>query len=484
MVFNSLNFALFLGVVYGLFLIIPARLKCPFLIAASYLFYSFTSYKACGVLALVSLFCFWGGKAIRKLEGQPRRQLARLLSIIAALTAVLIYFKYIPFVLGCLEQFSKDLGAGRVNLAAIFIPVGVSYYIFQGIGYLIDVYWGKAKEDNLAVFLLYMSFFPKVMMGPIERGERLLPQIKHLEHFRFNYDRFREGLLLFAWGLFRKLVVAERLALYVNEVYAHPTEHPGAPVAAAMFFFAFQLYSDFSGYTDMALGVGKLFGLELTQNFDRPFYATNIQDYWRRWHISFTAWIGEYIFTPLRMALRRYGKAGLVLCLFITFILVGAWHGTGWAFIMFGAIHGFYMTVSTFTLRARDVYWKKQNQLGSLWLTYSRRLVTFSMVVLSLVFFRSATVGDGFVMLANLFHRGSLQLGLKQGLEGPELLIAIGMIVVMELVEKTVHTGPPPFSELIGRPTWLRWATYLTLLLGILCFGVFTNPQRFIYFAF
>ena len=252
MVFNSLSFAVFLGVVYGGFLLIPVRFKCHFLIAASYAFYSFTSYKACAVLAAISLLCYWGGHWLHAAEGRPRKQLFRLFSIITVLAGVLVYFKSVPFILEHLRAFAAGVKSGQLNLALLFIPVGISYYIFQGIGYLIDVYWGKPKEKNLVAFLLFMCFFPKLMMGPIERGERLLPQIKRLGHFRFDYDRFRQGLLLFCWGLFKKLVVAERLALYVNEVYDRPTEHPGVPVAAAFVFFAFQLFADFSGYTDMA----------------------------------------------------------------------------------------------------------------------------------------------------------------------------------------------------------------------------------------
>ncbi len=484
MVFNSLNFALFLGVAYGLFLIIPARFKCHFLIVASYVFYGFTSPKACVILALVSALCFVGGHLIRKQEGQPRKQLFYLLSIIALLVALLVYFKYFAFVWEYFNRFATGLKSGNVNMVAFFVPVGISYYIFQGIGYLIDVYWGKAKAASFVNFLLFMSFFPKVMMGPIERGEKLLPQIEQLERFRFDYDRFRQGLLLFGWGLFKKLVVAERLALYVNEVYAHPADYPGVPVAAATVFFAFQLYSDFSGYTDMALGVGKLFGLELTQNFNRPFYATNIQDFWRRWHISLTSWITDYIFLPLRMSLRSLGKLGLVLCLFTAFILVGAWHGIGWTFIVFGALHGLYMVISTFTLRARDSFWKKRNQLDTFWLLAVQRLVTFGLVVSTLVFFRAASVTEAFAVFGNLFRRGSLHLGLKHGLDGPELMIAIIMIVFMEVTEKLIRAAPSPFSGLIVRPLWQRWAAYLALLLVILCFGVFANPQRFIYFAF
>jgi D-alanyl-lipoteichoic acid acyltransferase DltB (MBOAT superfamily) len=484
MVFNSLSFALFLGAVYGLFLVIPARFKGYFLTAASYVFYSFTSYQACAVLAAISLLCYWGGYVIRAAEGQPRKQLFRLFSIIAALITVLIYFKFIPFLLDHLDQFTAGLKSGNVILALVFVPVGISYYLFQGIGYLIDVYWGKPKEEKLGDFLLFMSFFPKVMMGPIERGEKLLPQIKQLGNFRFDPDRFQVGLLLFFWGLFKKLVVAERLALYVNDVYRSPAEYSMVPVIGAMICFAFQLYSDFSGYTDMALGVGKLFGLELTQNFNRPFYATHIQDFWRRWHVSFTSWIADYFFTPLRMNLRSFGKPGLVFCLFATFILVGAWHGTGWTFIIFGVIHGSYVTVSTFTLRARDAYWKQRNQLEAFWLVCFRRVVTFGLVVFSLVFFRANTVADALGLLGSLFRRGAACVGLQQGLASSQLMIAVAVIVFMEITEKVIRAGPSPFSALLTRPAWQRWAAYSALLLAILCFGVFTGPKRFIYFAF
>ena len=484
MVFNSLSFALFASAVYCLFLIIPPRLRCGFLLAASYVFYSFVSLTSCAVLAAISLICFFGGKIIHKHESNPRKQLFLLWLLIAILAALLIYFKYFGLVLEQLRHFFTSLKSGRLDFLALVAPIGISFYIFQGIGYLVDVYWGKRKEDNLADFLLFMSFFPKVMLGPIERSDKLLPQIKQLNAFKFNYDQFREALLLFAWGLFKKLVVADRLSLYVNEVYSQPAENSGVRIAVATVFFAFQLLSDFSGYTDMALGLGKLFGIKLTQNFERPYYATNIQDFWRRWHISFTSWIADYVFTPLRMNLRSLGKPGLAICLFATFLLVGAWHGTGWTFIIFGLIHGVYMTVSTFTLRAKDSFWKKQNLLGKFWFTCARQLVTFGLVLFTLVFFRATSVTHALDVLKNLFRHGSFNIGLRHGLDGPELLIAIAMIGFMEITEKLLRSDATPFSRLIARPLWLRWPAYLTLLLAILCFGIFTNPQRFIYFAF
>ncbi len=484
MLFNSLSFALFLGAVYCLFLVIPSRFKKLFLIGASYLFYGFASYRAGAVLAVVSLLCYWGGHLIRKTEARPRRQLFCLFSLLAFLTLVLTYFKYVTFVAEQLHQFAAGLKSGRPDFFLFFVPVGISYYIFQGIGYLVDVYWGKAKEERLENFLLFMAFFPKVMMGPIERGEKLLPQIEQLGSFRFDYDRFREGLLLFFWGLFKKLVVAERLALYVNDIYRSPADNSGIPVMTAMLCFTFQLYSDFSGYTDMALGVGKLFGLELTQNFNRPFCATNIQDFWRRWHISFSSWIGDYIFMPLRMGLRSLGKPGLVVALLITFLLVGVWHGTGWTFVIFGVLQGIYMVASTFTLRERDSFWEKQGQLGRFWHVCFRRLVTFGMVTLSLVFFRAVSIADAFAILKNLSWNGNFQVGLQSLWGRSDLKIALAVVVFMEITETFLRPGPTPFARLLARPLWQRWAAYIMVLLAILCCGVFTNPQRFIYFAF
>jgi D-alanyl-lipoteichoic acid acyltransferase DltB (MBOAT superfamily) len=366
------------------------------------------------------------------------------------------------------------------------VPIGYSYYIFQGIGYLIDIYWGKAAADKLPEFLLFMAFFPKVMMGPIERGDGLLPQIKKLGAFRFDYDMFREGCLLFAWGLFKKIVVAERLAVFVNDIYRYPADVPGLPVAAGMVCFAFQLYADFSGYTDMALGLGKMFGLELTQNFNRPFVSTNIQEYWRRWHISFSSWIADYIFLPLRMSFRSAGKAGLAAALLITFFLVGIWHSTGSSggtFAIFGLLQGIYMVGSTLTLPARNAFWEERNQLDRSWLILSRRLITFTMWTLSLVFFRADSVPQAFKVLKNLFVHANLHSGALYLLGHHDLAFAAVMVLFMELVESYIRT-PVTFEKLFARPLWQRWAAYILLLLFILRGGEFTAAQRFIYLAF
>jgi alginate O-acetyltransferase complex protein AlgI len=483
MLFHSLSFALFLAPVYCVFLLMPGRFKALYLLVVSYLFYGFWSERACVALLLISLVCYWGGHWLRRAEEGSRTQSLRLFALVASMGGLLVYFKFVPLIAQQLHQFASGAEIGNVDFFLLFAPIGFSYFLFQAIGYLVDVCWGGDEARSLKDFLLFMAFFPKVTMGPIERGEGFLPQIEKVALFRFDYDRFREALLLFAWGLFKKLVVAERLALVVNDVYHYPADAPGLPVAVALVCFTFQLYADFSGYTDMALAVGKMFGFELTQNFNFPFSATNIQDFWRRWHISFSTWIGDYIFLPLRMSFRSHGKWGLAAALMITFFVVGIWHGTGWPFVIFGVVQGIYMVDSTLTLPARDAFWEKRHQLGSGWLILSRRLATFGIWTFSLVFFRAGTIPQAFSVLKNLFTRADFHSSLQTLLANHQLLFAAVAVVFMEVGESYIRT-PVLFERLVGRTVWLRWPAYILLLLIILRGGVFTSAQRFIYMAF
>ena len=483
MLFNSLKFALFLAPVYCLFLLTPGRFKIPFLLVVSCLFYSFTSWRACGTLFLISLVCYWGGRWLRSAEDRPRAQSFRLYALVLFVGGLLVYFKFVPLIAHQLGQFLAGARAGNVDFFLFFVPVGYSYYIFQGIGYMVDVYWGKDEARNLREFLLFMVFFPKVMMGPIERGSGFLPQIEKIPAFRFDYDQLRDGLLLFAWGLFKKLVVAGRLAPLVNDAYHYPADSPGLPMAVALACFTFQLYADFSGYTDMALGVGRMFGIHLTQNFNRPFSAMNIQDFWRRWHISFSTWIGDYILLPLRMALRTYGRLGLAAALMITFFVVGVWHGTGWPFAIFGVIQGVYMVTSTLTLPARNAFWEKRGQLERPWLILSRRFATFCIWTFSLIFFRASTIPEAFSIVKSLFARADLHESAQTLLANHQLLFAAAAVLFMQIVESWIRT-PVIFERLLARPLWMRWPAYMALLIIILRGGVFTGGQRFIYLAF
>jgi D-alanyl-lipoteichoic acid acyltransferase DltB (MBOAT superfamily) len=434
-------------------------------------------------LAGVSLLSYWGGRWIKRTEAHPHRQARGLFALVGLQVAALTYFKFVPLIASQLQAFAASAQAGRPEFFLLFVPAGVSYYTFQSIGYLVDVYWGKPPASNAVDFLLFMAFFPKVMMGPIERGDKILPQIDELRSYRFNYDRLREGLLLFGWGLFKKLVVAERLSAFVNRTYSDPAGASGLQATCAAVAFSFQLYSDFSGYTDMALGVGKLFGLELTRNFDRPYTATTIQDYWRRWHLTFSTWIRDYMFLPLRMSMRSGGKAGLIAALMITFFLVGAWHGIGWTFVVFGLLQGFYMVVSTLTLSARNDFWERHGQLDRFWLLSCRRVATFGLVSFSQVFFRASSIPQALAILRRLRPQESWLAGWQALLQRQQLCL-VGAVIVMVLAEHFIHLGDAPFARLFVRPWWQRWPAYAALIMAILAGSAVTTAQRFIYQAF
>jgi hypothetical protein len=404
------------------------------------------------------------------------------MAIVSTLVAVLVVSKYSPMraAIGAAASYAVT---GRWDFVSVAMPVGCSFLIFQGIGYVVDTAWGRPAERNLPRFLLFMSFFPKVLMGPIERAEGLLPQIAALSASRFIYDEFRMGLLRFGWGLFKKVVIADRLALYTSEVYDEPGKYHGLVVIVATIFYAFQLLADFSGYSDMAIGCAQLFHVRLTQNFEFPYAARNIQDFWRRWHVSFSAWIATYLFTPLRMAWRGWKKAGMILSVYVTFILIGLWHGFQWTYVAMWTLHATFVCVSILTLKARESFWERHGLLERKWFRGLQMLGTFGMVTFSYVFFRAATVRDALGIYASMARWNGFEVGIHEGLEGPELTIAFAALGLWYFAEGLFHS-PERLEALFRRPIPVRWATYFTLLFLVLCFGVFTKPSQFIYFRF
>jgi alginate O-acetyltransferase complex protein AlgI len=351
----------------------------------------------------------------------------------------------------------------------------------QAISYLADIYMEiQEPEPHAGRFALYMAFFPKLLQGPIERAENLLPQLK--QAYRFDYDNMRSGLLLFAWGLFKKVVIADRLALYVNAVYGDVHAYSGLPLLLATYFYALQIYFDFSGYTDMALGVGRLFNLRLTQNFKSPYLATSVADFWRRWHISFSRWILDYIFKPLQMTWRNWGTkgtAGMAVALLVTFLASGVWHGARWGFVVWGVTHGVYLAVS--------VYWKphqeklhKALRLEKTWvLRVWQTVITFHLICFSWIFFRAPSLSDALYVVNNLFAgfgntRGFLfQHGAT---ELAALLMGLSIIFAVRLLWTSGR-------EMLDYPGWLRWAGYVALVEWLMLFNI--DIQRaFIYFQF
>jgi alginate O-acetyltransferase complex protein AlgI len=324
-----------------------------------------------------------------------------------------------------------------------------------------------------------MAFFPKVLQGPIERAGDLLPQLKR--PFVAGEALWRAGALLFAWGLFKKVVVADRAAPIVDTVYGSVTAYDGVPLAAATYLYAVQLYCDFSGYTDMALGVALGFGVRLTQNFDNPYAARSVAEFWRRWHISFSRWIFDYVFKPLQFAWRDYRTAGVIGALVATFFVSGLWHGAGWTFVLWGLLHGTYMAVSVTTRAVRrrwhDWFWKGRPGLGHAWQVF----VTAHLVVFSWILFRAESLGDAAYVVTHL----------AGGISGTRaVLLQAGAFNLLVLV---LGTAVVAWVDMIGRgrrienvlvqPLWLRWPAYYALAVAILVLGADAQAP-FIYFQF
>jgi D-alanyl-lipoteichoic acid acyltransferase DltB (MBOAT superfamily) len=401
---------------------------------------------------------------------------------VSANLLVLIGMKYLPF----LERNLNSILAGlSLDLAVpegrALVSIGVSYFVFQAISYLIDIYLEIEKpESHLGYFTLYLAFFPKLLQGPIERAGDLLPQLR--TRGSFNQENFHAGLLQFGWGLFKKAVVADRLALYVNTVYGDVHAYTGFPLVFATYLYAFQIYFDFSGYTDMALGTARMFNIRLTQNFNAPYLARSLADFWRRWHISFSRWILDYIFKPLQMQFRTWRNLGTALALLITFLVSGIWHGASWCFVIWGALHGLYLAASVFYKPYQKRIHRRLGLENSRTQQVWQILVTFHLVCFAWIFFRAASVSDALYVVAHLFDGVSDFPTLLAAHGTSDLIIAGASMLVIGLVcvvrERTVLG-----RDFLHAPAKLKWVVYLCLAVGILFFNMDSNAG-FIYFNF
>jgi D-alanyl-lipoteichoic acid acyltransferase DltB (MBOAT superfamily) len=465
--FHTLDFALFFSIVLPAFLLAPHRVRWAVLLSASLVFFSALGVPALVLaLATATLASYVAGVA---LDTNRRGRAVWLWAGIAANVLVLAAFKFLPA-----SWFGRSIGGGLLAL------VGVSYFTFQGISYLVDIYAGTQKpERHLGYFALYMAFFPKILQGPIERAGELLPQLRR--RFEVDVDAWRAGAILFAWGLFKKVVVADRAGAVVDMIYGSVRSYEGPPLALGTYLFAVQLYCDFSGYTDMALGVARCFGIRLTQNFNNPYAARSIVEFWRRWHISFSRWIFDYLFNPLQFALRDLRTTGVVIGLIVTFAVTGIWHGVGWTFVVWGLIHGGYMSVSISTRTVRKKWhhrlWHDRPGVGHAW----QVLATFHLVLLSWIFFRAESLGDALYVVG---HIGAGVSGTRallfQASAFNLLVVAFGTAVVGWI--DMVGSGHR-VEGILKQPPWLRWPAYYALATAILVLGAEARAP-FIYFQF
>jgi len=394
MTFTSLSFLICVSLLWLMHLVVPSKCRWAFLLVASYGFYA--SFKVPYLLlALLAATLVSYGCALRIESGKDARsKLFWMWTGILGNLSLLFWLKYLPFVT-CNLNAALDFLSGGIRFPSVqqLLALGVSYYVFQGISYLIDVYLEAVEpERHLGYFSLSMSFFPKLLQGPIERSGNLLPQLRNLSPS--SLAMLHSGFNLFLLGVCKKVVIADRLATFIDPVYGHVHNYYGISLVVATYLFALQLYFDFSGYTDMALGLARCFNIRLTPNFNAPYLATSTADFWRRWHISFSSWILDYIFKPLQFSLRDWARLGVPVSLLLTFLVSGLWHGASWCFVAWGGLHGFYLAVGVLSKKPRARLCKRVGLDKTRVLTYWQRFVTFHLVCFSWIFFRAATVKD------------------------------------------------------------------------------------------
>jgi alginate O-acetyltransferase complex protein AlgI len=481
MLFNSIDFLIFFPVVVSLFFLLPHRYRWILLLAASYFFYMSWRPEYI-ILILISTLIDY--VAALKLVNESRLFIRRAI-LALSLTAnlgLLFVFKYFNFFN---EAFGSILrGAGLVYSTPalnFLLPVGISFYTFQTMSYTIDVYRGKIQpERHFGIFALFVSFFPQLVAGPIERTSNLLPQFRRAT--TFDYERVVSGLQLMTWGFFKKLVIADRLALLVNPVYANPTQYTGVPLIVATYAFAFQIYCDFSAYTDIAIGGARVMGFDLIQNFRQPYYATSIPEFWRRWHISLSTWFRDYLYVPLggsRVSVPRW-----VFNITIVFVVSGLWHGAKWTFVVWGALHGMFMLASVVWRRvARQISWPFTIPPA---ITCAAKIfVTFNLVTFAWIFFRADSLSDAGYIVGHLFT--NLEFGASLSGIMPharfELAIALLAILGMEVVHWLQIANRSPRVVVRRQPMWVRWPAYYALILIVIMFGKFQLTE-FIYFQF
>ena len=496
MEFNSFHFLVFFPTVLAVYFLVPRKLRWLWLLAASYYFYM--SWNPVYVLLLIfsTLVTWLGGLAVARLRGEKDRGRAKLVlfAVLAANLGLLAYFKYTNFLLDSLRRAMELLSVrGRLPVVNILLPIGISFYTFQAIGYTIDVYRGSLEpERNLLRYALFVSFFPQLVAGPIERASNLLPQLRAVDSLTlWEPRRIRRGGLTMLYGFFLKMVIADRAAIAVNAVFSQYEYCPPSTYAAAMLLFAIQIYCDFGGYSSIAIGAAEVMGVHLMENFRAPYLARSIRDFWGRWHISLSTWFMDYLYIPLGG--NRRGRWRKYLNLLIVFAVSGLWHGAAWHFVVWGLIHAFLRIGGELTTPARKRV-RARLGIGEDWLPLRLAQIagTFLLVSLAWLFFRAPNLSTALFMLRGLacspWELESLCFdGISVGMRVEEmilLLVSIALLLVGDILRENKVSFADWFEK---RSTPLRMAFFLVGILGILMFGVYGpeySVSEFIYFQF
>jgi D-alanyl-lipoteichoic acid acyltransferase DltB (MBOAT superfamily) len=479
--FNSPGFVFFLGIVVALYYLIPSRTRWIWILAVSYYFYhSIVPFGSILYLVATTLVAYICGLGISR--NPPKKSTYLTLGIVANL-GLLFFVKYLDFLF---EQLGFVFGFTAPQLG-IKLPAGLSFYVFMTVTYMVDVYRGQMEaERHLGNFAQYVAYFPKILAGPIERARTFLPQVR--ERIRFDPEKVVEGSQLILFGLIKKLVIADRLAPVIENAYKSPQWSSPFELVLATYFFAFQIYCDFSGYTDIARGAAKLMGIDLMENFRRPFLSKTCTEFWsKRWHISLGTWFRDYMYIP--MGGSRVSRPRWYFNLMMVFVVSGFWHaglgyGVNWSFMLWGAVNGIYQWVSVATTST----WKSLGDRSpkvrdSAVMTVIRVIFTFNLIVFSLIFFRANSVGDSLTIISRVYQNINMfPMLIKTYNFSSEIILSFLLIALLYIVD-IFDERKSIWERLRTKPVVFRWAVYYILILGLIILGKWGQSQ-FIYMGF
>lgn len=478
MLFNSLEFAVFLPIVFLLYWFIvnkSIKVQNVLLVVASYIFYGWWDWRFLSLIAFSSLVDYFVSLQLAGTE-KPRDRKMLLFISVGVNIGLLGMFKYFNFfmdnLVGAFSLFGYDIAPTSLS---IVLPVGISFYTFQTLSYTIDVYRKKLEPTrDLVAFLAFVSFFPQLVAGPIERASHLLPQF--YKKREFNYALAVDGLRQMLWGLFKKIVIADNCARYANEIFNHYTDHTGSTLVLGAVFFAFQIYGDFSGYSDIAIGTARLFGFDLMRNFAYPYFSRNIAEFWRRWHISLSTWFRDYIYIPLGGS--RGGKLMQLRNTMIIFLVSGFWHGANWTFIMWGFIHAMlFLPLLLMNVNRNYLDNVAEGRLLPNVKEFFEMGITFALACLAWIFFRAPNIHVAFDYIARIFNA---TLFTKPAVRPIVFIVLVLLFVGVEWLQRDKQHALQ-FDQLTVSRTF-RWSCYYLLIFSIWFFK--GEPQQFIYFQF
>lgn len=488
MLFNSLAFAIFLPIVFFLYWALPQKYRWILLLISSYYFYMSWNVKYVMLILFTTAVSYASAIFMEKIRKKTIKRLL-MLGAVAASLFVLFFFKYFDFaqntLIRVLESFAIQLHPVTLSL---MLPVGISFYTFQTLSYVIDVYKGEVEpERNFFKYAAFISFFPQLVAGPIERTKNLLPQIDCEHHF--TYEKGAYGMRLMAWGFFKKLVIADNLAVFVDTVFLDVSAYHGFALVLAVLFFTLQIYCDFSGYSDIAIGTAKLFDIDLMTNFHSPYFSTSIKEFWRRWHISLSTWFRDYVYIPLGG--NRVGKVRNMLNVCVTFTLSGLWHGAAFTYVVWGGLHGLMQCVENlfFPAKKRKLSeaasrTQKRESRNIIW--WVKVVIVFCLVAAAWCFFRAGSLSEALYVFAHMTDGLRQPLAyLSNGIHAfdTRLLKQMVLPVLLLAVYDYAALDRDPMIGIGKLPAVARRAVYYAFLLMVLLLASF-NSQEFVYFQF